>query len=241
MKVNQGGSWILGNDDFQRWRNGQNQLLWVRGDPGKGKTMLLCGVINHLEELPATNISYFFCQATDKRINSATAVLRGLIFLLINQQPLLIRHIRDKYDQAGRQLFEDINAWVALSAILKDSLQDPGLRITYLVVDALNECITGLDDLVRLIIQTSTANSRVKWVVSSRNWPSIENAFISKLKKFGLSLELNEKSVSAAVATYIEFKTETLAKDDNYDLDTQDFVKSYLIQYAGGTFSLITL
>jgi hypothetical protein len=35
--------------------------------------------MNELEKLPATNISYFFCQATDTRINTATAVLRGLI------------------------------------------------------------------------------------------------------------------------------------------------------------------
>lgn len=41
--------------------------------------MLLCGIINELQERPATNTSYFICQATDSRINTATAVLRGLI------------------------------------------------------------------------------------------------------------------------------------------------------------------
>src|SRR6266480_712150 len=68
--------WILENADFQRWRSDQqSRLLWVKGDPGKGKTMLLCGIINELEELMAkTNLlSYFFCQATDSRINNTTA------------------------------------------------------------------------------------------------------------------------------------------------------------------------
>ncbi|KAF1938340.1 hypothetical protein EJ02DRAFT_354742, partial [Clathrospora elynae] len=67
------------------------RLLWVKGDPGKGKTMLLCGIINKLHSsLPRTGLlSYFFCQATDSRINSATAVLRGLLYMLVKQQPSL--------------------------------------------------------------------------------------------------------------------------------------------------------
>ncbi|KAH8749746.1 hypothetical protein F5883DRAFT_435624, partial [Diaporthe sp. PMI_573] len=36
--------WILGNANFQRWQNDQSQLFWIRGDAGKGKTMLLSGV-----------------------------------------------------------------------------------------------------------------------------------------------------------------------------------------------------
>ncbi|KAH8742353.1 hypothetical protein F5883DRAFT_478116 [Diaporthe sp. PMI_573] len=233
--------WILGNANFQRWQNDQSQLLWIRGDPGKGKTMLLCGVINELEKLPATNTSYFFCQATDTRINTATAVLRGLIHLLIDQQPSLISHVREKYDQAGKQLFEDANTWIALSAIFNNTLRDPGLGTTYLVIDALDECITGLEDLLDLIIKTSTANSRVKWIVSSRNWPKIEKALGSAAQNFSLSLELNRNSVSAAVATYIDFKIDTLAKENDYDLDTQVIVRSHLIQNAGGTFLWVAL
>lgn len=73
--------------------------------------MLLCGLINELEKSRAA-LSYFFCQATDARINSATAVLRGLLFMLIDQQPSLLSTVKKRYDQAGKQLFEDVNAWV---------------------------------------------------------------------------------------------------------------------------------
>jgi hypothetical protein len=203
--------------------------------------MLLCGIINELEKLPATNTTYFFCQATDTRINTATAVLRGLIFLLVDQQQSLIRHIRDKYDQAGKRLFEDANAWVALSTIFNNILQDPGLSTTYLAVDALDECVTGLGNLVRLIIQTLLADSRVKWVVSSRNWPIIEKAFVSKAQNSGLSLELNEQSISAAVATYIEFKINVLAEENGYESSKRDMVKRYFMQNAGDTFLWVAL
>ncbi|KAK4207227.1 vegetative incompatibility protein HET-E-1, partial [Rhypophila decipiens] len=61
--------WVFDNPDFNRWRQlAESRLLWIKGDPGKGKTMLLCGIINELER-PITvnggNLAYFFCQAAD--------------------------------------------------------------------------------------------------------------------------------------------------------------------------------
>lgn len=86
--------------------------------------MLLYGIINELENSIAYTglLAYFFCQATDSRINNATAVLQGLVYLLVDQQPSLISHIREKYDHTGKSLFEGVNAWVALSDIFTDIL-----------------------------------------------------------------------------------------------------------------------
>jgi hypothetical protein len=79
--------------------------------------MLICGILDEISPLTrlrdkeaTTLLSYFFCQATDSRINNAAAVLRGLIYLLIDQQPLLVSYIRKKYDYTGKALFEDANA-----------------------------------------------------------------------------------------------------------------------------------
>ncbi|KAJ5000708.1 hypothetical protein K4K48_002289 [Colletotrichum sp. SAR 10_66] len=110
--------WILENPDFQAWRNDpEKRLLWVRGDPGKGKTMLLCGLINELANEEVEPV-YFFCQATDPRLNNATAVLRGLIYMLLEKKPNLIHFVREKYRHGGKRLFEDTNSWTALGKIL---------------------------------------------------------------------------------------------------------------------------
>jgi hypothetical protein len=96
--------WVLDNITFRQWQKDEySRLLWVKGDPGKGKTMLLCGVIDELQSsMPRSAfLSYFFCQATDTRINSATAVLRGLLYMVVQQQPSLVSHIRKKHDHAG--------------------------------------------------------------------------------------------------------------------------------------------
>jgi len=74
--------------------------------------MLLCEIINELKKsiVEVGLLSYFFCQSIDLRINSVTAVLRDLIYLLVKQQPPLISHVREKYDQRVKESFEGVNA-----------------------------------------------------------------------------------------------------------------------------------
>ena len=120
-------------------------------------------------------LSYFLCQGTDSRLNNATAILRGIIYLLASEQPFLISHLRKKYDHAGPKLFED-SAFYSLSNVFQQMLQDPRLTAAYLVVDALDECEVGLPQLLNLITQTVSAQSTcVKWIVSSRNRFDIEH------------------------------------------------------------------
>jgi hypothetical protein len=103
----------LGLDQWRRLP--EMRLLWIKGDSGKGKTMLLCGIINELEQAIVAaghchNLAYFFCQATDSRINSAAAVLRGLIYLLVHRQPRLLSHL-----PVNTYPSDDAAAWIVLS------------------------------------------------------------------------------------------------------------------------------
>jgi hypothetical protein len=236
--------WILDNTTFQQWQRSQHsQLVWIKGDPGKGKTMLLCGIIDELHNsLPKTALlAYFFCQATDSRINSATAVLRGLLYMLVKQQPSLALHIRKRRDYTGKTLFEDANAWVALTEIFVDVLRDPGMSTSYLLIDALDECVTDLPKLLSFVAKQSSASSRVKWVVSSRNLPHIEEQLEPAGHKVRLSLELNAQSVSAAVNVFIQHKVSQLAWQKKYDKQTHDAVLERLTANADGTFLWVAL
>ncbi|RDW62302.1 hypothetical protein BP6252_11735 [Coleophoma cylindrospora] len=237
--------WILENHNFQQWRNDlQSQLLWIKGDPGKGKTMLLCGIINELKKSitrPAL-LSYFFCQATDFRINNATAVLRGLMYSLVNQQPSLISCLRPKYDRAGKACFEDTNAWNTLSEALTNILRDPRADSIYLIIDALDECVTDMPRLVDFIAQTSPILPRVKWIVSSRNTADIERGFRLVEWRARLSLELKENAeqVSYAVKLYIDRCISELAQIQ-YENSLQDQVRNILERKANGTFLWVAL
>ena len=239
--------WVLDNPDFQRWRHHpESQLLWIKGDPGKGKTMMLCGIVDELgregsADAPRHNVAYFFCQATDSRLNNATAVLRGLIYLLVDQQPFLLSHVRSEYDHAGESLFQDANTWDALTRIFTNIVLDSDLRKTFLVIDALDECVTDLPQLLDLIAHKSSTSSRVKWIVSSRNWPEIEQQLEPASQKDKLSLELNAEAVVAAVEAYIRYKVDQLARQKQYDTGVREAVQDYLSSHANDTFLWVSL
>ena len=236
--------WVLQNATFQQWKEDENnRLLWVRGDPGKGKTMLLCGIIDELHRSlrHTAFLAYFFCQATDSRINSATAVLRGLLYMLVTQQPMLVSHVRKRYDYAGKILFEDANAWIALTEIFDGVLQDPRLKPTYLVLDGLDECVTDMPKLLDFVVKQSSASSRVKWIVSSRNWPDIEEQLEQAGYKVNLSLELNTESISTSVSLFIQHRVSQLAQQKKYDEKTRDMVVEHLMSNANDTYLWVAL
>jgi hypothetical protein len=235
--------WVLDNTTFQQWQQDpQSRLLWIKGDPGKGKTMLLCGIINELQKvINNATVSHFFCQATDLRINSATAVLRGLLYMLVVQQPSLMSHVHKKHDHGSKSLFEDANAWVALKEIFVDVLRDPSLRPTYLVIDALDECVTDLPMLLDFVRNQSSVSYRVKWIVSSRNWPDIATQLEQAGHKVSLSLELDAESVAAAVAVFIQQKVDQLAQEKQYKAEVQNAVLQHLTTNANNTFLWVAL
>ncbi|KAJ5609538.1 NACHT nucleoside triphosphatase [Penicillium herquei] len=234
-------AWILDYNEFKEWRDSMEaHLLWIKGDPGKGKTMLLCGIIDHLTEYTSANIAYFFCQASDARINSATSILRGLIYLLVEKQPSLLSHVRQEYDKMGKRIFQDANSWQALSKILTSILEDERLQPTFLLIDALDECVKDLNPLLDLISRNSSCHLHVKWIVTSRNWPDIEES-LQDATGTKLCLELNESSISDAVEQYIQHKVLHLARVKKYSHDLRETVRQKLSTKSQGTFLWVAL
>ncbi|KAF2472568.1 uncharacterized protein BDR25DRAFT_353606 [Lindgomyces ingoldianus] len=89
------------------------------------------------------NVGDLCCWAKDSQINNTTAVLRGLIYSLVYQQPSFILHIQKKHDHAGKALFK--------------------IQITYLIIDALDKCVADILKLLDLLIMMLSMSSRVKW------------------------------------------------------------------------------
>ncbi|KAI0146993.1 hypothetical protein GGR57DRAFT_478267 [Xylariaceae sp. FL1272] len=248
--------WIMSNSQFQEWQKdanepwssltelepppeNQNRLLWIGGDPGKGKTMLACGLIDELSKNAESDVNFFFCQATDVRFSSATSVIRGLMYQVVSQQPHLMRHLIERYRKDGKELFEGVNSWTALTDILSQMCQDSDGRQMIMVVDALDEC-TNPPQLVEFIT-ASQRSRRVRWIVTSRNSPSVTESFALASDHTHLSLELNESSVREAVCYYIRQRVDELARMKRYNLELKLAVENYLSSHAQDTFLWVAL
>ncbi|RII04530.1 hypothetical protein CUC08_Gglean011202 [Alternaria sp. MG1] len=252
-------AWILDDSNFQRWRTqDEARLLWIKGDPGKGKTMMTMGVIDELSQPrppheampeapvltdnPTPLLSFFFCQNTVPTLNNAVSVLRGLIYMLAKKRPDLLRYVLEDYTVAGKHLFEGPNAVYSLQNILLDMLHDASLPPTYLLIDALDECTSGLSELVHVITRASLGQrSRVKWLVTSRNIPEIERHLQPDSAGVKVSLEVRASYVSRAVVAFVEYKVQQLATVHKYSLELQAEVQQQLRDKAEGTFLWVSL
>ncbi|KAH6670334.1 NACHT domain-containing protein, partial [Plectosphaerella plurivora] len=235
--LRQSYQWILSNADFKRWRQDPDVgLLWIRGDPGKGKTMLLCGVIDELSRQKSQgeqNLAFFFC--LDERRDDAVGVVRGLLASLFVQQP----DIRRSYETRFRgQPPLNVTSWEVLREVMEGVFRDPRLRETCIIIDALDECRHGLWDLLALI--SRMPSPRIKFLLASRSSDRIQQAL-----KVGtavgnrlLSLELNSEAISEAVYSYIEHR---LAGYEGYDAALKQEARQYLQKNSGSTFLWVAL
>jgi hypothetical protein len=155
--------------------------------------------------------------------------------MMLDQNRSLIPHFKEKYDTMGLRLF-DRNAFEALSEVFDNMLADPSLSRTYLIVDALDECVDKQDltKLLHLIPAAAGKSSKVKWLVSSRYRSDIESQLKERAR---LDLELNAQSISKAIDAYIDHKLSKL----DYDENLQAQVANELRQRADGTFLWVAL
>ncbi|KAJ5157302.1 uncharacterized protein N7482_008402 [Penicillium canariense] len=241
-------SWILLDPQFTAWREAeQSQLLWIRGDPGKGKTMLMIGLVHEitvqLQGQPENGIlTYFFCQSNLLTLNNAVSILRGLIWMIVDQDQPLMRHVLVEYERFGERLFDGPNAFFALRSIFFNILEDAGLSTIYILVDAIDECDTGLDTFLNLIVQTASAlSSKVKWILTSRHRPDIAQILGDNAFQHHIDLESNGRLVSEAVYSFIGYKMDILSQRKSYDSGLKTHVERVLREKAGDTFLWVAL
>ncbi|KAJ4129051.1 hypothetical protein NW768_007582 [Fusarium equiseti] len=234
--------WILSNEAYQTFMTDRaNTVLWINGSPGKGKTMLICGLIDELQPT-LRPLSFFFCQASVKEEDRSSdiAVLRGLIYLLLEYQPSLVSILRPHYDKQKERLFSNINSAEQLGEILGSMLQDPSLHDAILLVDALDECTKNRAKLTSLIVQLSGL-STAKWIISSRDWPEIRQDLVDTNGLIPLDLEQEQESVSGAVRSYISNKIDDLARMWGNDTTIKQEVLFYMESHASNTFLWVAL
>ncbi|KAJ5777222.1 hypothetical protein N7520_000468 [Penicillium odoratum] len=53
------GKWLTSSSALQQWHSGENGLLWIKGIPGSGKSVMVASIIDQLrvEKVP---VLYFF-------------------------------------------------------------------------------------------------------------------------------------------------------------------------------------
>ena len=161
--------------------------------------------------------------------------------MLVTEQDTLAKPLRDEFERAGSRLFEGPNVFFDLQRILLAMLKIPNHGTVYLVVDALDECDSGLSELLKLITNRFALPSRVKWLITSRNREEIERQLRPKNPCLKVSLELHSSRVACAVDNFVNIKVHKLAQEEEYSTELEEKISRHLKDKAKGTFLWVAL
>ncbi|KAF7536007.1 hypothetical protein G7054_g4922 [Neopestalotiopsis clavispora] len=237
---------VLQQSNFAALQSDDNtRVIWITGNPGKGKTMFLCGVIDEIVERQKLRMTaYFFCRADDQNTNTANSVLRGLLYLICYQSPGIARRLRKIFEKQPENLIQDNSGPASreLEKMLSEVLDQPSMRRAVLVVDAVDECDIGSIKTLFGTIGRLSQKHPAQWIVSTR----ISNSYYSFLTSEGFEinpayLELNDSVDSPAIQAFVEYKVNRLAHDNNYNEHTKRRVLETLSEKAGDTFLWVAL
>ena len=252
--------WLLNDSAYLKWLGDNHScVLWLHGDPGKGKTMLAIALIEEFSKrtqpyLSASDVAlvYFFCDNQDDRRKTAPLILRGLIYQILCQRPDLTIYLHNEYEKQREQLFTSPNSLQALWRIFHSIVNNSGILEIVIVIDALDECDPESMDLFLVLIEPyisvqensqaqvhqNDTNCRMKWLLTSRNDLRIKQPLTGSLD---VSLEENSSHVHEAVRKFIDVKVKQLTRVKHYDNALAALVEENLRQKAEGTFLWVAL
>ncbi|KAF7972853.1 hypothetical protein HWV62_16884 [Athelia sp. TMB] len=236
------GSWFLNGSEFSAWKEGPSSVLWLRGGPGCGKTILSSSVLENVAEFcelkpTARGYAYFFFDGTKAQSESLNyeSLLRSIITQLSNRCganiPDALVDLYNKCDEGQRQPLES-QLENTLSHIL-------GIfESTYIIIDALDECIEKAD-LLRWIQSITTGTSgKLHLALTSRPEGDIEQGLASlrNLK----TVSVGDQSTMGDINAYLDARLKA-ADMSKWDEGEIQMIKTGLSAGSDGMFRWVSL
>lgn len=205
------GDWVTSSEVYQRWLQcggeGEGEgLLWIKGNPGSGKSVIAAKLINELSKSnPGCPVMYFFFRQIIEANHKPHSLLRDWMAQLLEYSPPLQKQL--KTHVVARRPVDQIliqDMWKYLRAALAGL---PGKA--FCIVDALDEMDQGPDMDMFLGELASLGQWRpgaVKVLMTSRPVPTVERPL--RMTPC-LYLRLQESLVDADISTFVEYTLST--------------------------------
>lgn len=239
-------SWILSHPAYLSWIAAEETgLLWVTGEPGCGKTMLSAYLADYLKldraDPARPQVFFFFCDDKVKSQRDGNAILRGILYQILQQHRKLIKHVKSRFELDGPSLANSFPAlWELFLKIVEDST--PGaIRI---IVDAIDECEVRtrnsfLQAMMQLVNESQDkdrqSQNSIKFLITSR--PSLGNSYnLTGLVKSRLSIEQNQNDISKDVKLVIRSKVGEIANKFHCNDETRHYLEQVLYSKSDQSF-----
>ncbi|EMD85651.1 hypothetical protein COCC4DRAFT_181892 [Bipolaris maydis ATCC 48331] len=239
-------SWVLTHPAYLTWlKTEETKLLWITGEPGCGKTMLSAYITDHLRLDHATSVKpsvfFFFCDDKVKSQRDANAILRGILYQIVQQHRKLIKYVKSRFETDGPSL---ANSFPALWELFLKIISNSASGAVRVIVDAIDECeVRTRNSFLKAIMQLVNdsqdvyrqSRNCVKFLITSR--PSLGNSYdLTGSLKNRLSIEEDQGIVSEDLRLVIRSKVADIAKKFNCDEETRSYLERVLYSKSDQSF-----
>ncbi|KAF9877412.1 hypothetical protein CkaCkLH20_05112 [Colletotrichum karsti] len=208
------GDWVTSTAMYQEWLQSQDRgLLWIKGIPGSGKSVLASKIIRELSRNhPGTPVLFFFFRQIVAANHEPVALLRDWLDQILSYSPPLQQQIKE-YVETNREL----------SSMSTDDLwRDLRMAISglhgnvFCVADALDEMDGGNWKFVEALFELGNWKPhKVKVILTSRPMGNMD----ALIRTFNHSkIRLDEEMVDKDISTFVRraLETPTISNDDKY-------------------------
>jgi ankyrin repeat protein len=244
-------SWILSHPAYLTWLTAEEtRLLWVTGEPGCGKTMLSAYLTDHLRLGRATPVKlqvfFFFCDDKVKSQRDANAILRGILYQILQQHRKLIKHVKSRFELDGPSL---ANSFPALWELFLKIVADSTFGAIAVIVDAIDECEVRtrnsfLNAMMQLVDEAQDVHRQsqncIKFLITSRS--SLGNSYnLTGVMKNRLSIDQNQGNVSEDLKLVIRSKVGEIANKFHCDEETKSYLEQVLYSKSDQSFLWLSM
>ncbi|KAH9985036.1 hypothetical protein BJV74DRAFT_952202 [Russula compacta] len=236
-------SWFIQGSTFRDWKK-DGSLLWIRGNPGAGKSILCSAVIEDIksmrEDMPAL-IAYYYFDYKDASKRDVRGLLTSVLFQLAYDSDRCwdVLHELHTTCRDGSERPSD----TGLIKCLKTMLELPGQVPIFIIMDALDECPSNTgtpsarEEVLELVEDFVGANYLNLFIcVTSRPEQDIQTV-LNPLTSPGCRVSLHEEGgqredINSYVRSFVQ-KDRSMRR---WREDDKELVITVLPERAGGMF-----
>ncbi|KAF7347221.1 Ankyrin repeat-containing protein [Mycena venus] len=229
------GEWLLADSRFQDWLSGFGKILWCRGMPGSGKTVLASLVINHLEARFSNDgigVACIYLNHKESETQSLTNLLAGIWRQLVLHKciPDVVENLYERHrERQTRPSLDDFVGTVNFAVAQYSKV--------HLVVDALDEYPEVQRNL--LLEYLATMGCGVNLMITSRPHISLDGSF-PNFKMQTLEIRATEDDIRKYTHVHI-LRSPRLSKHARARPELCDEIETKIISNVQGMFLLAKL
>jgi ankyrin repeat protein len=223
------GDWLFHAEQYQNWHRSEDiGLLWIKGIPGSGKSVVATHLIQSLSKEENAPVLFFFSRRILRSNSEPKYLLRDCLYQVLDHSMLLclrLKKVMGQHPEIGQVPCHEL--WRTIMSVL------PTFPKVYVVLDALDELAVEQHCFLENLLELSKKKPQtIKVIVTSRPLPHLQKKFVGRNV---VSLRLSGRFVQEDVARYITHRL-TSQQERALTSEEESAIKSSVCTKGEGLF-----